>query len=276
MTRLQTKKSSSLTFYAALPVHDEPTYNDGYTCDACKADFFTGPFYHCKRTGEDRCMRCSVATGLHLLPPVVTELYVPQHELVKQSAGHADGCPLVAYRCHDAMVGIVMSSNKVILVAVSHVSLIRGTVHDLATGVATEYDGADLVDTYPFVERWGNPTTLSDERLFIPVRHGSLQAPPSEAGSRPTDVLLRRLAVGNALQVFEFHSGAVQVFNHSSRIGTIWGNFGDASATASPSRTLLLSYQVGSVGMLEEKKLIESELKPALQALSRFSIVSFE
>jgi len=273
-------RKRSLVYHAELPVRDEPHYVDGYTCDTCKREFLDGPMYHCSSTGEDRCCYCSVATGIHPLPAVVAELYTPTTVTPQQPQSAATSAersstplaPLIAYRVHHRMVGIVLTRNHVMIVEVSDVSVVRGRVTDVTSSHSTMYEGADLVTEFPFVERWGDPQHLEDERYFTTLRYGALRpSPPSSAHLRGEEsfqwmsaCLLVAAACSAGLQVFVFEDGTCQILNACSGVGTVWGNcFG-----SSKNPTLLVHFSAARPGVCpsvaEEERMRQTDLRRSL------------
>lgn len=150
--------------------------------------------------------------------------------------------PVAAYRVHQGTVGIVLTQSHVMVIEVSEVALVRGCLTDLVQRKTIMYEGSELVAEFPFVERWGDPQQLDDERFFTKIRYGSLparpamfddhsSAVPSAAAASGAASSQRALeactligaACGNGMQVFVFR-GSCQILNAATGIGTIWAD----------------------------------------------------
>lgn len=184
--RKRERVSPRLQFYAHLPDDDEPEYKSGFDCDACGEGFAVGPFYHCTITGVDRCMRCSVRSGIHPAPPTVVEIFVRlrnaeavANELSADFVDVPSSRPLLAYRTCDRDVGILLSDGSCLLLETTPYSISKGWLRSANGEVEMIDDGADVASRYPWVEEWGNPHTLNDSNLFVARRWGRLPSKTS-------------------------------------------------------------------------------------------------
>jgi hypothetical protein len=223
-------KTSELRYFEQLPVVAEPQYRDGYTCDVCKQDFFTGPFFHSVQTGEDRCISCSIGTGLYDGPVGFwKEIYTPLHLKTTQPYAVVDvvdgkvdvTVPVFAYRSASNLLGIFFSNSTCLVAEMGEISIVRGWVRK-GTDVGVEVlDGSDLVERYPLLTLWGDLHQLSNSSLFRCVAFGSPRPLSIQSPEAVVFVTSYGYTANGALGV-RFSNGLVQLSSRDHRSFVVW------------------------------------------------------
>ncbi|KAG8342494.1 hypothetical protein ERJ75_001328900 [Trypanosoma vivax] len=107
------EEKSTFRYFTTLPVHLEPDYKHGYTCDSCSGEFEDGPFFHCSNSGRDMCVDCGAKIGLCPFSALVSKVATPP--AVWKNA-HKGTVVLLCYQIHSSYYGCYFSDGSNLLI----------------------------------------------------------------------------------------------------------------------------------------------------------------
>ena len=207
-----------------LPVDSEPSYAEGFYCDACSKEFMEGPLYHSAATGRDCCMYCAQMKGMHSITGLVCELFTPSSpDLMLYSAlasvGDSVVVPLFCYMPEHTttQIGLYLSDGSSLLMNVTNFVIERGTYRSIE-GTKVTLDGDALVERFPWLPLWCDPRKLTSS-VRPTFRHAALGV--RREYSLPSDLEIMVDAVDQSkedLLYFYFTNGLTQIFDSSQQI----------------------------------------------------------
>lgn len=226
MVNRKGKREGTLVYLEALP-EDEPAYRDGYSCDTCQREFTAGPLFHCKTSGEDRCLECAVRSRIwHPLPETVREVFFARDETCgfenPQAWMREAASPVAAFRTATNNVLVFLYNGTCLHMTVGVSALISGYLRDGTSGaVMGPMDGLQLVERFPFLELWCDAQQLNESTLFNKTTFGSLESPPPDEVSQKEPLFVTCFSLFRETLTISLSNGIVQALHRDGR-GGLW------------------------------------------------------